>query len=273
MTRNQPPTPRSNSGFTLIELLVVISIIALLIGILLPALGAARRAAQDMSCLSGLRQLSLGAQYYAFDNDDYLPSSFDATLPSGAKFPLSISYNTQGIQIPMIYPYIQSFEAFRCPLAEQMNTHGELWVSPNIAHTNLMGLGWYEMKLDSNGGFDMSGESYFTDYKFNDNLNVPAAGEGLLSYKVSRITDQTMAVIALDIDTPLDEVTGLDSTGNEVLRHGNGSGSNLSFVDGHSEFMAIEEYKSYKGSPTPLDGNGNGPWYNWGHPQGNIVTQ
>lgn len=67
-------------GFTLIELLVVIAIIALLVGILLPAIGNARRSAQSVACMSNIRQLELAHQVYLMDHDDRF---IDAALPHG----------------------------------------------------------------------------------------------------------------------------------------------------------------------------------------------
>ena len=72
----------ASAGFTLVEMLVVIAIIAVLAGLMLPALAAAKVRAQAVGCTSNLRRLQLGWQMYANDfNDILLPNA-----PADARF-------------------------------------------------------------------------------------------------------------------------------------------------------------------------------------------
>ena len=79
------PTARAR-GFTLIELLVVIAIVAMLVGMLLPALGSARDSAWSVQCTARMRTLAQASSFYADDHDDEIPRSkhsvgFSGTLP------------------------------------------------------------------------------------------------------------------------------------------------------------------------------------------------
>jgi prepilin-type processing-associated H-X9-DG protein/prepilin-type N-terminal cleavage/methylation domain-containing protein len=66
------------SGFTLVELLVVIGVIAVLIGMLMPALSKARAASQATNCLSNLRQVTNAMVLFAHDNKGFLPQACGA---------------------------------------------------------------------------------------------------------------------------------------------------------------------------------------------------
>ncbi len=202
-------------GFTLIELLVVIAIIAILAAILFPVFARAREKARQTSCLSNLKQITLGTLMYAQDFDEMLPQGGHWLYIGGVR---TMMYWTRAIE-----PYLKNTQLLMCPSSSYKS-------SPN---------GW-------NYGF----VSQTTGYNGGTGSFVLPNGTSVPSYSapvaLARITAPAERVLVSDstnfytvlhywyrTDSPYSEVGGayywVDG------RH-NG-GANCGFLDGHAKWL------------------------------------
>jgi prepilin-type N-terminal cleavage/methylation domain-containing protein/prepilin-type processing-associated H-X9-DG protein len=135
------------AGFTLIELLVCIAIIAVLAGLLLPALGRAKSSARLIACGGNVRQLALAMRMYVADAQHYPAATLDR--PIG---------NRPHYWFEAFTPYLQQQwgePVFRCPEYTLRTTTAEELNLPSWAENGVFGSYGYNVGFGSLGDFDL----------------------------------------------------------------------------------------------------------------------
>lgn len=246
-------------GFTLIELLVVIAIIAILAGMLLPALAKAKAKTQGTKCMSHMKQMQTGWQMYALDHEGRIVlnwlGSAQAWIGGGVNS-LPGATNANDIKNGKLWQYNPSLEIYRCAAASGPKdlpstiNKAQMKGQPLIRHVSMQGRMGGSNGAD--GGVDTSwvlGTKY-PQYKRDTDIKNPNPSEAMVFLDESKETvdDGYFAVKAPAPDGP--EIWQNSPT----VRHNKGAG--FSFADGHAEIWRWQFLNKDQGLDAPVNSGG-----------------
>lgn len=215
---------RVRSAFSLIELLVVISIIALLIGLLVPALASAREASRTAACLSNNRQMSIATVNYAFNHNGFLPTV--GFSHGGEALP------QQGSWFFLLQEFSSSNLAWRCP-----SDDSPAWETPEGNPPRLR-------RVSYATSFIMSGLISGNRFpKFNNLLQVPAPASTVY---IAELAEQSPQGFATADHYHPEQWFGNPATREALISqqleiHQHNGKANYAFLDGHASTESLTD--------------------------------
>ena len=252
---DQPSRARRFGGFTLIELLVVISIIALLVGILLPALTAARATARQVKCVANLKQVALGFAMYANDEKSHYPL---VSTSSAIYAPF------ENVELE------QQFELYLQAAGWTSGTSGSgvaggIWLCPSseiFREADSTNRYYYYNRLDPSHprGINSYSGLYYHSRSDSHNLTLPAntpsgSNQGVESWTEKYFSQPSGVPLQWCSLRNNSAFTGLGQPG----WHGTETRP-ASFIDGHAESLSDPAYTEFR------DGGQGRPLFDGDHP-------